>query len=169
MRNIVEKWERLPEAARWILCWPLIFILPFLAEILFKIGQWMASMYVGPYWSTTDRGTPNNVTTLVDMMTGGLVFNFSLYAAILVLAPRGQDIIAAFFAFFLSGLAALSLFLDFNVGILTKLQLAGAVIYVGAFIVGTILCAAQVRHNVKTGSRDLAWFGINLSPHSGSR
>ena len=86
----MDKWNKLPEWARWILCWPFTVILTLLAGL---VTTWFASLALDRIWiskSVAEAVYP----ALATFMTGPVFFFF-----IHLFVPRKQNWITGFFVF----------------------------------------------------------------------
>ena len=95
----MDRWNILPEWARWILCWPIILILTLLAGL---ITMSLASMAVDRIWiseSVAETVYPALVTFL-----SGPIFFFLIHQFV----PRKPNWFTGFFVFFSTALGIMS-------------------------------------------------------------
>lgn len=151
--DLLEKWETIPEALRWILCWPAILLPTWVANYVpaFLMFHW-------DHYAISPDGTPNSLSGLFQMVLGLAASYFTFFYLLLLFVPRAQDIVAAFWTLLfvlLGALLGVSGFLQFQGDQIGVFKLIGvlvlSVIYIGAAVWG----AALVRKAVRGGTRFL--------------
>jgi hypothetical protein len=82
----MEKWLKLPEWIRWILCWPIILVASFVAQI---VGQFMANLAVDRIW------LPDDFAEMASPVIASLISLPILMYSIQYLVPRKQHYVVA--------------------------------------------------------------------------
>jgi hypothetical protein len=88
--NEMKRWEQLPEWARWILCWPLIFVFTIVAGLF---TSFLASV------ALARSPIPQPVATALYPALATLVSGPIFFLLIHALVPRKQTWVTGFFVF----------------------------------------------------------------------
>jgi hypothetical protein len=154
MDRAIEIWEKLPEWARWILCWPLIVLFTVLSGILIQIIFSSSAWMYGFEGMSPDFFAPRSFS---EFWIHGVIIVFQssvFFFSICYLVPRIQDIVAAIFAIFstlMNSLGIIGVIITFTDGETTILQCISGTLLMCVGVATALYWAYKIRISIKDG------------------